>query len=280
MKKLLFLLAIIIGCTNIHAQSRLSRTEIGVFGGGSYYIGDLNPYQHFNNTKFAVGGIYRRNMKNERIALRFNAFYGRVEGFDSQSDDLRFVDRNLNFQSRILELGPIVEISYLPYVVGSSSRSRNSNYGTPYLFFGLTYFKMNPMAEYDGVLIELQPLSTEGQGTSANSSKRYRLGQISLPVGLGVKFNLFGRLAMSLEYGIRKTFTDYLDDVSGTYVDLSVLSDEAGSLAAELSDRSLSGGNNAGYARGNSKTKDWYSFAGVILSFKLGKNNGCPSWGK
>src|SRR3989304_6104795 len=88
----------------------------------------------------------------------------------------------------------------------------------------------------------------------------------------GMKVNTAKRIGINFEWGLRKTFTDYIDDVSGKYVDPLLIESEKGPVAAALSDKSKEAGNNAGKQRGNSYTKDWYSFVGVIITFKL-KNN-------
>ena len=84
---------------------------------------------------------------------------------------------------------------------------------------------------------------------------------------------------MSIEYGIRKTFTDYIDDVSGNYLDSDVATGLNGPLSAQLSDRSLSSGSKAGLNRGTSLSKDWYSFYGVMLTFKPFKKDICEMRG-
>jgi len=275
MRRINFILIIFFSVTNVTAQI----PEIGVFGGGAYYIGDLNPYAHFNQTNYAVGIVYRSNFDNERIALRIQAIYGQVAGNDAFSNDLNQLNRNLNFSSSILEIGPLIEINFIDYIVGDLSRKK-FKFQTFYLLAGINYFKMNPLGNYQGEAIELQPLATEGQETSQNPSvKRYQLNQISIPLGVGYKFNVTKRFAISLEYGIRKTFTDYLDDVSGRYPDLQLLSQEAGQLSAYMSDRTLNeeGYNdmNYGMSRGNSKNKDWYSFFGAIISFRIFDHETC-----
>jgi hypothetical protein len=140
---------------------------------------------------------------------------------------------------------------------------------------------MNPTTELDGEDYTLQNLGTEGQGTSLSDKEPYKLNQLSIPLGIGLKFNLKKRVAISIEYGIRKTFTDYLDDVSGSYVDPDLLSAYNGSLAAEFSDRSLDNSNlsNVGFNRGNSSNKDWYAFYGIMLTFKPFKENICDMRG-
>jgi hypothetical protein len=248
--------------------------EGGIMLGGSYYIGDLNPYGHFKNTNFAFGAVYRQS-PNDRISYRANLNYGRVEGYDSQSTSELHQARNLHFRSNIVEVSTVLEISYFPYIIGDNKKPF-----TPYLFAGLSYFRMNPKAELDGNWIELQPLSTEGQNTSANPSKRrYSLNQMAIPFGLGFKFNLSKTLSMNIEWGMRRTFTDYLDDVSGVYPDKNILHKEVSPLAVEFSDRSIEKTNPSGYQRGSSNSTDWYIFTGISITYRIGgAADTCPIW--
>ncbi|MEC8968226.1 MAG: hypothetical protein VX756_03685, partial [Bacteroidota bacterium] len=115
------------------------------------------------------------------------------------------------------------------------------------------------------------------------NKKPYSLSQISIPFGIGAKLNLSNRVAISLEYGMRKTFTDFLDDVSGLYPNQALLVQETGTgLSAELSDRSVNpdGINNSNYGlqRGNPNNNDWYAFSGFIVTFSLVKKTSCPTW--
>jgi hypothetical protein len=109
---------------------------------------------------------------------------------------------------------------------------------TPYFFYEIAYFKMNPTGEMNGEDYSLQALGTEGQGQASMIKTLINSISFLFRLELGLKFNLRARLAVSYEYGIRKTFTDYLDDVSGSYVDPDLLAAYNGSLAAEFSDRS------------------------------------------
>lgn len=257
------------------SQGFKTASEFGFFGGGSYYVGDLNPTKHFVHSKPAFGAIFRYNLTT-RYSLRFTAKYGNVYANDSDADDPFQVQRNLSFYSDILELAFGVELDLFKY------RINDMKYPiSPYFFYEIAYFKMNPTADLNGEDYALQSLGTEGQGTALNDKNPYRLNQISIPLGIGLKFNLKARLAVSIEYGIRKTFTDYLDDVSGKYVDPALLAHYNGSLAAQLSDRSLNdnGLSNVGFNRGNSSTKDWYSFFGVMITFKPFKENICDMRG-
>lgn len=271
MRYLLVVLLSVYSITNSKAQSDLfkARFEMGFMGGGSYYIGDLNQTKHFIYSKPAFGAIVRYNLST-RASLRFTGTYGSVFANDSKADDVFQVNRNLDFTSDIYELAVGFEIDLLKY------RINDMRYPiSPYFFYEIAYFRMNPMTLYNGNEIELQALGTEGQGTALSSKRPYKVNQISIPLGIGLKFNLRKRLAMSIEYGIRKTFTDYLDDVSGNYVDPDLLRAENGPIASELSNRTLDGGNLTGFNRGNSANKDWYAFYGIMLTFKPFKRDIC-----
>lgn len=248
--------------------------EIGITGGYSYYIGDLNPYQHFGpSKKLAFGALYRLNL-TQRHALRFHLMRMKIEAFDSDSNDPMLVNRNLNFRTNITEAAIILEINFYEYRLGKTGKGLS-----PYLFGGLAYFNFNPEAELDGNYFELRPLGTEGQG-GPRAAKIYAKGQVAIPIGLGVKCGLSKRVALNLEWGIRRTFTDYLDDVSGLYADPDLVRDQSGELGRDLADRSLTpigpGGVNTGMQRGDPETRDWYVYSGIILSVRLGKDsNGC-----
>jgi hypothetical protein len=252
-------------------QTFSQKTEIGVFLGGSYYLGDLNPQIHFLYTKPAAGIIYRYNV-NKRITLKIDGLYGNVEGNDTKSKTNP--NRNLNFKSTILELSPNIEINFLPYSIGNSKTPF-----TTYLFAGVAAFRFDPQAEYNGAYYHLQPLGTEGQRTSVYNKKPYSLISFSIPFGIGFKKNIGKSVSFGLEWGLRKTFTDYIDDVSTTYVDPAVLSSENRPISAILADRSAAI-NGIGMQRGNSYNKDWYSFAGMILTFKINakKKCKCPAY--
>ena len=275
MVRLIFISILFFSINLTHAQGFKTAAEMGFFGGGSYYIGDLNPNKHFVYSKPAFGAIFRYNL-TKRYSLRFTGTYGNVYGQDSDSDDPFLVQRNLNFKSKILELAFGIEIDLFSYNINNMKDPI-----TPYFFYEIAYYKINPTGSINGQEYTLQNLGTEGQGTPLNDKNPYKLNQISIPLGIGLKFNLKPRIAVSIEYGIRKTFTDYIDDVSGSYVDPDLLRSYNGSLAADLSDPSLDNSSlsNVGFNRGNSSNKDWYSFYGVMLTFKPFKENVCSMRG-
>lgn len=245
-----------------------SKSELGFTVGGSYYIGDLNRFGHFNNTNLSGGLIFRHNY-NSRVALRASLMYGKVAANDADANNDFQINRNLSFESTIFEGALGFEFNYFNYKIGNSKY-----YATPFLFAQVGMARINPKAELDGEWYELQPLGTEGQGTELNSNNPYNRMQLIVPMGFGFKINLGRSAAVTLEYGIRKMFTDYLDDVGDFYVDNVALGSRNGDLSAAFADRSETL-NAAGAKRGNPNTKDWYSTFGIGLTFKLGNPRTC-----
>jgi hypothetical protein len=269
MKKLLCIASAV---TLLPACLLAQKQEAGLMLGGSTYKGELNPVildSRFFNP--AAGAFYRYNF-NRHFSWRTNAYYGFITGDDSKATSEFNRNRNLSFQSELLDVGTGPEFNFFPYEIG------NPKYPfTTYIFTGINLFKFNPKAVYidpvsgERTLDELQPLGTEGQGTTEYPDrKEYALTQMSIPMGGGIKINI-GQIGIGLELGARYTFTDYLDDVSKTYADRQVLSAQNGERAAVLSDRSLSGDAKTGGERGNPNDNDWYMFGGITIFFRLDK---------
>ena len=262
-----------ISCTafgqKAHNRNGWGRSEIGVLGGVSYYIGDLNQ-KHFNHSNLAGQLFYRYNI-NSRVAYRFNFTYGFIEGYDSESNRDLKNNRNLSFESDLYEGATGIEFTYFPFEIGHK-RYR----GTAYLLAEIGLTKINPKTEYNGEMVELQPLGTEGQGTSANDRGKYSKLQLNVPLAVGFRVSISKNIALNGEYGIRFMFSDYLDDVHNyRYADPAVILAENGPMAAALSNRSLNGSRFG--QRGNPTSRDWYTFVGLGLSVRLGGNGPCPS---
>lgn len=227
---LLFIIFLAIGASAQRAS------EIGLSGGGSYYIGELNPGKPFVNTKPAYGIFYRKNL-NSRLAMRLHGFRGTIKGADGPSS--YFPDRNLNFETKVTEIATQFEVNFFDYFIGSQ-RDKIS----PYIFGGVGAFMFKPTGIMaDGSTQQLKPAGTEGQNI-AGGPKPYKLTQVCFPFGIGMKYSLSQYIGLGMEWGMRKTFTDYIDDISG--IDPIT-----------------------GMQRGNSKNNDWYSFAMISISFKF-----------
>jgi len=245
--------------------------ELGIMGGGSYYIGDLNPYGHFLQAKPAGGIMYRYNL-NPRMAISAHALFGSLQGADSIVGYNE--DRNLSFRSPLMEFGAQYELSYYKFKIG-----HDKDFFTPYLFVGASFFKFNPQGYYKGDWYNLQSLGTEGQGTTAYPDREpYNLAGFAIPFGMGFKVGVGSSTVIGIEWGMRKTFTDYIDDVSTTYADPSVLLSQNTEVAAILADPSKnSETEKTGFQRGNPANNDWYSFIGLTLTFKIkDKSDSCP----
>ena len=257
--------------TSLSAQSPdfLQRSEIVLSGGGMSYIGDLNNQSAFGRVAGA-GGVGLHSRINNRWSVRGGIGRGSVS-----SDD--YIEaRNLSFRSHIYEFSAVTEFDFQPFGPGATE-----SIWTPYIFGGLAVFHFNPEASYtdaEGNIqwVALQPLHTEGQSTSAHPDRKpYQLIQLAMPFGIGARVRLGKNFSLTAEYGFRITWTDYLDDVSKTYVDASVLQAEVndGDIAAMMADRSgevTAGAVNApGIKRGDDSLNDWYSFFNISLGVNL-----------
>ena len=202
-----------------------------------------------------------------------NAFYGNLEAFDSESGNKYQRARNLTFSSRIIDFSGQLEFNFLPYTIGDEETPFS-----PYLFTGLSLFNFRPRGLLNGQWVDLQGYSTEGQGLLVGK-KNYSNTQVALPFGGGIKISLTSKIGLALEWGMRKTYTDYLDDVSTTYAPEEILKMAYGTDGVLLSNpnanKSQSDFDISGYQRGNSKRKDLYSYGGIILTFRFGNDNKC-----
>jgi hypothetical protein len=259
MKKYLFIIVFAFLGNISFAQT----AEVGLFGGLSYYIGDLNPGIHFLASKPAYGVLARVNL-DSRWVVKANAYRGRIKGDDSrgQKNELR----GLKFESKITDIALTAEFNFFDYYTGS-----RKNVLTPYIFAGIGMTIFNPTA--DGV--ELRGLGTEGQNVSFDGRKPYNLITVSIPFGIGLKYSVNRRLCLSAEWGLRKSFSDYLDDVSQTYyLDASQINPS--DPAQLLSDPTLQ--HKPMQERGDPTNNDWYNFTGVSITYKfrLYNKNKCP----
>ena len=251
----LFTVALSANCQGFH---------INLFAGTSNYRGDLQSKRFTFNQAHLAGGLGFSYDLSQRLAVRAGFKIGKISGDDKYG---RNSARNLSFSSQLTE----GDIDFQYFITPLGARSL-----TPYFFAGLALYHYDPYTfDSTGTKYYLPPLSTEGEGFVAGR-KMYSLTQVGIPFGAGVKLALSDNLNVGVELGFRKLFTDYLDDVSTTYVDKNLLLANRGQKAVELSYRGdeIKGGSlvypNAGAQRGNPGSKDWYYFTGVTLSFRIG----------
>ncbi|TAH40428.1 MAG: hypothetical protein EYC69_11510 [Bacteroidetes bacterium] len=243
--------------------------EIGLQGGITHYKGELAAHLFKPEEVHPYFGAFFRHNWNRHWSYKLELNVGKISGSDSHAKNAFEKDRNLSFYTTIIEVSPQIEFNFFPYETG------NFEYPfTPYIFTGISLFRFNPKAELNGEIYELQPLGTEGQGSNGN--KKYKRIQIAIPIGGGIKFAAGGNVGIGIEVGARRTYTDYLDDVSTVYPDQQILLANQGAAAVALSNRSLNNSDTSSSIpsiyrkqRGDSNSKDWYLFAGVTLYFRL-----------
>ncbi|QOI96832.1 MAG: hypothetical protein HRU69_04685 [Flammeovirgaceae bacterium] len=279
------------------------------------YYGDLSPSPKrvstdLGFTRPAIGVSFTHRF-GPRYQLQAAFTYGGIRGADVESADqgdtengvFRY-NRNLSFRNRIKELSVVAQVDLWENQATYISRVK----WTPYVYAGIAVFHHNPQAqapEFDaagnptgkkGQWVDLQPLGTEGQFANLNPTdvnygiKPYKRIQPSIPFGVGARFRINEVMDLAAEFGFRYTFTDYLDDVSGNYVDLGVFDN---TLARAMSYRSnevatpnytYTGRDGqtynvlAGYGtehpdnlRGNNSNRDVYMVTTVRLTYILGK---------
>ena len=193
---------------------------------------------------------------------------GQISASDADSKNLYELRRNLSFRSLVADGTLQFEFNFLPYVHG-----HREYYYTPYVFLGPSMFYYNPQAELNGEWYDLRDQGTEGQFRG----EEYNTTQGAIAYGIGFKCDLSYRWSLNIELSGRRLFTDYIDDVSGTYADPRDIRSQRGDLAARLADRSEEPQIGLpGRQRGNGKSNDTYALLGVGIQYYFGYIR-CPS---
>lgn len=268
MKYLLSLLSLCIALS-LNAQSM----ELGLWGGASTYSGDFAPNDIgvYLETMNPAGGIFLRMNAAKALSLELGLNLGKVSGEDGVTNDR--TARMLNFRSNITELALKAQLNIVR--LGNARGTQV----VPYVMGGGAIFRFNPEANFDDNWIELQPLGTEAQGAPGYDDP-YSLTSFALLAGGGIKFIFKERFTIGLEIGARKTFTDFLDDVSGMPVNYLDVLENNGSLAAQLSNPGITDTEtqNLDYTRGG-EFDDWYYMGGLSFSFAFGGGSGVDGRG-
>ncbi|MGB3075518.1 MAG: DUF6089 family protein [Chitinophagales bacterium] len=271
----LFSGASLVCCLSVQAQ----KNDFGIWLGGANYFGDVNTGTDFRFVNPAGGFFYRRNF-DERISARFNINGGRVWADDAYANNYYQQTRNLGFSSNIFETSVQFEFNFMPYTAASGSSTSDRHRFAPYVMAGFGVFHFNPSAKYNGEKVWLQPLGTEGQGYPQYPElKHYKRTSTAWLLGGGFKYRLSALIGLTLEGGVRKTSTDYLDDVSAAYADPVILLHEGGPMVEFLGDPSAEvvaePVGETGKMRGDNIKSDDYFFFGVGISYTL-KPYRCP----
>lgn len=244
MKKLLVFFIIQSFIVTLYSQ----KNEFGFHLGGTYYIGDLNPATHFSGIRPAGGITYRRNF-TQNIALRASGSYMRLQSDNTKSGFNKYGD--ISFTSQLIELSAVLEVDFYPFFMGSKEY-----FTTPFIFGGFAGYYQSPQLEVNDDLQVNVPYSDYDD---------YKPIGVAMPFGLGLKTKLTDKICLTFEWGMRKTFTDEIDMVNSIYIvpenhNPAVINDE----------KTISN-----YQVGTDEEKDWYSFTGVHLTFKI-KNKTKP----
>lgn len=279
-RTLLLLTVISFSSTFVSAQREavVQEGEFGIGVGAGHYFGDLNTRAHLNRPKIAATAFFRKNFGNY-IALRVGASFAQLGYSDIYNDhNVTMQTRNLSFNSNVWEIALQGDFNFFRFMPGEPGYNF-----TPYVTFGVGVFNYDPFAMLAGQKYFLRPLNTEGQGSSSYPDRKpYGSMAFSVPLGVGFKYCINESINVGFEIVHRVTGTDYLDDVSKTYVDPSVfppLPDGSPSPAYLLHDRSYELGDpigKPGRQRGISTTKDQFITGIFYISFNL-QSYKCPT---
>ncbi|TAE46795.1 MAG: hypothetical protein EAZ89_19370 [Bacteroidetes bacterium] len=267
--KYCLVLILALSTSELLAQYRYGYFRVGVSSGTTHYLGDLDNDFTFQFTKPGLGidGSYRLN---PIMSTRIHFYRGWLKAADSLSNSEPRNRRNLSFRSPVTEFSAQLVFDFIPTERRYSYRPAY----TPYVFGGIGIFSFNPQAQLNGQWYDLQPLGTEGQYLAAIADEYplpYRLTQFCIPMGVGTRFALTKKLDLEIETGFRKTFTDYIDDVSGSYPNLDDLraSNPVAAILSDRIDRTLypQGAGVVNGIRGDRTQQDWYIYSCVRVSY-------------
>jgi uncharacterized protein DUF6089 len=278
MRKFLVFLTLCLPLCLFAQNAVVQEGEFGFGIGAAHYFGDLNTRARLNRPKPAAGIFFRKNFGNY-IALRISANFAQVGYSDVYNTHNEYMHRrNLSFNSNIWELGLQGDFNFYRFMPGDPDFR-----WTPYVTLGASVFNYDPYAYLNDQKYFLRPLGTEGQGTDTSFRRQpYSSMAVAIPFGVGIKYSINDRINLGFEIVHRFTNTDYLDDVSTTYVDpanFPANPDGTPSTAFLLSDRSYETGTRIGIKgreRGNSKNKDQFVTAMFYISFNL-QSYKCPT---
>ncbi len=280
MKMKIAALILLISITaNVNAQrgndnlEYVQKGEFGITAGLAHYFGDLNTRASVSRPKPALGAFFRKQFGNY-VGLRLSAHYAQVGFSDIYSKNDYQKTRNLSFNSNIWEVALQGDFNFFKFI------PTNPDYAfTPYITLGVGVFTYDPYAYTNGKKEFLRPLGTEGQLIAYKGRKPYSTLAMCIPLGVGFKYNLSEKINFSFEVAHRFTTTDYLDDVSTTYVGVDKFLPL--STAALLQDRSVEiDADNVlgveGRQRGWSKQKDQYIIAEIGITYNISTYR-CPT---
>ncbi len=300
--------------TSTFAQRDWMRYRYEIIGGigPTFFLGELGGRNQvgtqslldldFRSTRFG-GHIGMRYFLMERLAIQTTFAANIISGYDELTNEFYRQDRNLHFRSPIYELSVRLEYKIRKEKAGHrydlrGVRGLRASKFVAYAFVGLGGFYFNPKAKIEDTWVALQPIGTEGQNFM-ETRKPYSRISVSIPLGIQFKYLANRYWAFSFEIGPRILFTDYVDDVSTTYVNPDLVAEYDNTVpdnvaryasdprySAELDINGLHTNANGNYSfynsqRGDPYDNDSYIFAMLTVHYKLkAKRNGWPTFKK
>jgi opacity protein-like surface antigen len=243
------------------------RLFIHLDGGAMNYGGDLQDKVFtFNQANSVIGGGLYYNL-SDHIAIEGSFSVGKLAASDAKTNT-ESLRRNLSFYSNIYEGSLLIRANL--WNIPADKKF------TPYITTGVAFFHFDPYAyTLNGEKVYLRPLGTEGEGLPQYPDRKiYNLNQISIPFGFGVTYAISDNFMLGAEINFRKTFTDYIDDVSSQrYADTAILRASRGDLSAKMSFRSDETSDPYTFSeritRGNPDKKDAYYSCVIKLYISL-----------
>jgi opacity protein-like surface antigen len=186
MKKIFNLLLCFFPFITLNAQIN----EIGVFLGGSNFVGDVGKTTYIAPEKLAFGVLYKWN-KSPRHSYRFSYTQSTVTGNDFDSSETGRNRRGYSFKNNVKELSAGLEFNFFDFNLHDYHRKV-----TPYIFSGLNFFMYDKLYRFTS-----NPTVTQSISSSS----------FAIPIILGIKSNITPSIVLGAEVGARYTFTDAMD---------------------------------------------------------------------
>lgn len=220
MRYIIILFITVFGLNLSHSQIH----EVGLFLGGSNFVGDVGATDYISPNQLAIGGVYKWN-QSPRYSWRASIIFTELEGIDNKSDDPRRIKRGFEFKTDMIEISAGMEFTFFDFDLHSGKKLT-----TPYLFGGIS------VAHHDDYYF------LNGMQANSNTSS----WDFGIPMALGIKSTFLDNFILSLEVGLRYTFSDNID----------------GSLPEDAALKQ--------YKFGNINNNDWYVFTGVTITYTFG----------
>ncbi|MEN2401906.1 DUF6089 family protein [Flavobacterium sp. MC2016-06] len=186
MKKIFNLLLCFFPFITLNAQIN----EIGVFLGGSNYVGDVGSTTYIAPEKLAFGILYKWN-KSPRHSYRFSYTQSTITANDLDSKETGRNRRGYRFDNNVKELSAGLEFNFFDFNLHDYHQKI-----TPYVYSGLSFFIYDGLYRYD---------------TSPNVIQSVNSNSFAIPIILGIKSNVTPNFVLGLEAGVRYSFTDNID---------------------------------------------------------------------